>query len=120
MKTHIITIIITAICILISSQGCTTSRMGSKEISVRLSNEGRIYVGDRYTGLKKLVKQLKANGARKEDRIVINIPNHTSPNALKGIGRELASNGYSHILFKQEHKPSVKKGRSPLMKHRCK
>ncbi len=141
MKTHI-TPFIVATFILVSLQGCTSGRTSNKnlrtkerrdsankssahkrtithkkEVSVKLSNEGRIYVGNRYTGLKKMVKQLKANGAKKEDRIVINIPKNTSPNALKSIGRELASNGYGHILFKQEHKPSAEIGLDPLIKH---
>jgi len=131
MKRNIITLIISAACILYFAQGCTTSRVTSKkrsprnerrtkksvtrkEVSVRLSSEGRIYVGDRYTGLKKMVKQLKADGAKKSDRIIIYIPTHTSPESMKAIGRKLASNNYVHILFKQEQKPSVIIGSDPF------
>jgi len=132
MKKSIITFIISAACILYLTQGCTTTRVTSrkrspknermtkksvtrKEVSVRLSSEGRIYVGDKYTGLKKLVKQLKADGAKKSDRIIIHIPKHTSPEAMKSIGRKLASNNYVHILFKQEKKTSVIIGSDPFV-----
>ena len=117
MKTHLIIFIVSIACILEFTQGCTTGQVGGKEVSVRLSNEGRIYVGERYTGLKKMVKQLKADGTKKEDRIVIYIPPHTSQKAMTSIGRELASNGYPHILFKQEQRPSITIGHPPLKKY---
>ncbi len=134
MKTKTTILIIITACIFMIFQGCTTSTITRKksspknerktkksvtrkEVSVRLASDGRIYVGDRYTGLKKMTKQLKADGAKKTDRIIIYIPRHTSPKAMKSIGRELASNGYAHILFKQEQKPTVIIGHDPLIKH---
>ena len=85
--------------------------------TVKLTQRGRIYVGDKYTGLKKMVKQIKANGVKKDQRIVVQIPRNTSQNALKAIGRELASNGYVHVLFKQELLSSTDVGPDPLIKH---
>lgn len=64
-----------------------------------------------------MVKQLKADGVKTKDRIIIKIPPHTSPNALKSIGRELASNGYGYVHFRQELKPSAKTGADPAIKH---
>jgi hypothetical protein len=82
-----------------------------------MHKQGRIFVGDKYTGLKKMIKQMKADGIEKGDYITIQIPNNTSKNALTAIGRELASNGYSHILFKHELKPMAEVGPDPLIKH---
>lgn len=132
MKKNITTLIILAACVLHLTQGCTTTTVTTrkrsprterktkksvtrKEVSIRLSSEGRIYVGDKYTGLKKMVKQLKADGAKKSDRIIIHIPKHTSPESIKAIGRKLASNDYVHILFKQEQKASVIMGSDPFI-----
>jgi biopolymer transport protein ExbD len=102
--------------LVITVTGCTTVKV-EKGPTIRMTQQGRIYVGDKYTGLKKMIKQLKSDGIKTSDYITIQIPNNTSKNALTAIGRELASNGYSHILFKHEVKPVSKVGPDPLIKH---
>jgi len=126
MKTDITIFIFAVASSLMLFQGCATTSGEGKDVSVRLSNkgevsvisvfsvrlspQGQIYVGDRYTGLKKMVKQLKADGAKPDDRIVIIIPARTSPKALKAIGRELATNGYGYTHFEHEKKSAIVKG----------
>jgi len=102
--------------LIITVTGCTTVKVEAGP-TIRMTKEGRIYVGDEYTGLKKMIKQLKSDGIKKDNLVTIQIPKNTSQNALKAIGRELASNGYTHILFKHELKPMSVVGSDPLIKH---
>jgi len=87
------------------------------EPTVRLSNEGRIYVGKRYTGLAKLAGELKAKGIKPETRIVIEVPHNTSPDALAAIAKELMRNGYRRYVFNKPRTTTAEKGYDPLIKH---
>lgn len=125
MKKQIILTFIASACSLMVFQGCTSSNVNAGEIglrhtlkgkvttikvyNVRLSPQGRIYVGDKYTGLKKMVKQLKTEGANTNDRIAISIPANTSQKALTAIGRELATNGFGYIHFEQKNESATVK-----------
>jgi len=118
MKKFKIISLFVVIAVFVSAAGCSTVRVVKEaEPTIHMTKQGRIYVGDEYTGLKKMVKTLKSTGIKKDDRITIEIPKNTSENALKAIGRELASNGYVHILFKQKLEPFVEVGPDPLIKH---
>jgi actin-like ATPase involved in cell morphogenesis len=123
--------------------GCVTVSVTDDKPAVTLTNKGRIYVGDKYAGLKNMVRELKSAGyekayakAKKREveacknrknsdskhcetkyRIVVQIPRNTSQNALKAISRELASAGYDHILFKQERTAIAQVGPDPLIQH---
>jgi biopolymer transport protein ExbD len=118
MKSLRIISLFVVIAVFVSVTGCSSVRV-VKEAgpTIHMTKKGRIYVGDEYTGLKKMVKTLKSKGIKKDDRITIEIPENTSKNALKAIGRELASNGYVHILFKHKVEPFAEVGPDPLIKH---
>jgi len=87
------------------------------EPTVRLSTEGRVYVGKRYTGLAKLGSELKAKGIKPDTRIVVEIPHNTSPDALAAIAKELMRNGYRRYVFNKPRKAVAEKGYDPLIKH---
>jgi hypothetical protein len=108
----------TGLLILTLSHGATAQVLGDVEAQVRLSQDGRIYVGDTYTGLAKLSAQLKKNGFKTQEQITIEIPQNTSPNALSAIGQELASNGFRRFIFSKPRKTVVEKGVDPLLKDR--
>jgi len=82
--------------------------------TVVMDSGGHIYVGGKYTGLKKMVKQLKREGYGKDYKIIIQIPQNTSQNALRAIGRELVSNGYPRFFFRHERKAKVLLGPDPM------
>jgi hypothetical protein len=110
-----ITVVLVVIGFVFSS-GCRTVSVDTGP-TVVMNNQGRIFVKGKYTGLKKMVKQLKEEGFPKKSTITVQIPENTSQNALKAISRELASNGYTHFLFMHARKPSVQLGPDPLVKH---
>ncbi len=85
--------------------------------TVKLSNEGRIYVGKKYTGLTKLVTELKSRGIKPNTRIVIEIPHNTSPDAIEAIAKELLRHGYRRYVFNKPVKAVAEKGLDPLIKH---
>ncbi len=96
--------------------GCVSAQASRiDEFDVRLTPDGRIYVGDTYTGLAKLAAQLKANGVKRETQITIQIPHNTSPDAISSIGRELASSGYRRFVFSKPRRAVVEKGADPLL-----
>jgi hypothetical protein len=118
MKFYYSSLVVAVFSVFVFVSGCSTVRVVKEvEPTIHMTKQGRIYVGDEYTGLKKMVKTLKSKGIKKDDRITIEIPKNTSENALKAIGRELASNGYVHILFKHKIEPFVEVGPDPLIKH---
>ena len=104
--------------ILTLCHGASAQILGDVEAQVRLSQDGRIYVGDTYTGLAKLSAQLKKNGFKTQEQITIEIPQNTSPNALSAIGQELASHGFRRFVFSKPRKTVVEKGVDPLLKDR--
>lgn len=104
--------------LIVSFFGCaSTPASGTSETHVRLTDDGRIYVGNTYTGLSKLVSQLKRDGIEQQTRIMIEIPNNTAPSALSAIGRELASNGYRRFVFSKPRKAVAKKSVDPILKN---
>jgi hypothetical protein len=117
MKTKLSILFIAAACILLPSLGCATLGGSSSEPTVRLSNDGRIYVGQTYTGLTKLVSRLKADGIKSSERIIIEIPQNTSNNAISAISRELSSKGYRRFVFNKPLAATAQKGLDPLIKH---
>ena len=117
MKVILSSLFVVASCILLPSMGCATIGGGSAEPTVRLSNDGRIYVGKTYTGLTRLVSHLKANKVKPGERISIEIPHNTSQNAISAIGRELSSKGYRRFAFNKPLKASSQKGLDPLIRH---
>lgn len=102
---------------LLPLQGCTSLDGSDREPTIRLSSSGRIYVEKKYTGLKRLVAQLKADGIKPSQRIVISVPRNTSPKAMQAISRKLLSNGYRRFIFQKPRKATAKKGADPLLKH---
>ncbi len=98
--------------------GCASPRAATaNDAQVRLTDDGRIYVGKTYTGLTKLTAQLKALGVKSETRIKVEIPHNTSSNAIIAIGRELASSGYPRFVFSKPRRASAEKGADPLLLH---
>ncbi len=96
--------------------GCASPLSDSSQATVRLSKEGRIFVGDTYTGLRKMVKQLKADGVSKRTKITIEIPDNTSPKAMKSIAKTLSKGGYKRILFIKPRKVSAETGLDPILR----
>jgi len=67
--------------------------------TIRISEEGRIYVGDRETRLNRLARRLRREGYSEEDTIYVSIPEGTPRRVLVSVGRELASRGYRRVIF---------------------
>jgi biopolymer transport protein ExbD len=70
-------------------------------VTIHMSEEGRIYVGETYTGLKGLVAYLKRKKYPKSARITIEIPQNASDNAIQQIAQALATAGYFSMRFKK-------------------
>ena len=84
---------------------------------VRLSTSGRIYVGDTYTGLKKLVAMLKSKGYKPENAITVEIPNNTSQKALQTIRHELMRKGYGKVRFRKSQVIKAERGADPFLRN---
>ena len=123
------------------TQGCHTVTVRKGPVIV-MDEKGRIYVRGKHTGLKDMVKRLKAEGyepesdlkatkrgrtnhrsqpshnglGRKTYGLTIQVPQNVSKNALRAISSELASHGYTHIAFVQKLKPTVELGADPILK----
>jgi len=96
-----------------TTAGCKSMAV-ENAATVVMDSGGYIYVGGKFTGLKKMVKQLKHEGYSRDYTIIVQIPQNTSQRALSAIGRELASNGYPHFLFRHERKAKVLLGPDPM------
>lgn len=109
---------LTVLTVLLFADGCASAGgAGGGEAHVRLSDEGRIYVGKTYVGLSGLAAQLKNDGVKLQTRIMVEIPQNTSPDAMSAIGRALASNGYRRFMFSKPQKTVAEKGLDPLLKN---
>jgi len=98
--------------------GCASAGgSGGADIHVRLNQDGRIYVGETYTGLPGMAAQLRKDGVKAQTMIMVEIPQNTSPDAMSAIGRELASNGYRLFIFSKPRKAVAEKGVDPLLKN---
>ena len=117
MKTNRIILLLAVACMALPCQNSITLWGKTTTPTVRLSNEGRIYVGKKYTGLTKLVTELKSRGIKPNTRIVIEIPHNTSPDAIAAISRELIRHGYRRYVFNKPVKAVAEKGLDPLIKH---
>ncbi len=108
---------VTVACVLLPCQN-SIALWGKKATpTVKLSPEGRIYVGKKYTGLTKLASELKSKGIKTNVRIIIEIPHNASPDAIAAISRELVKHGYHRYLFNKPVKASAERGLDPLIKH---
>jgi len=67
--------------------------------TIRITEEGRIYVGERETRLNRLARNLRREGYAPEDTIYVSIPERTPRRVLVDVGRELASRGYRRVIF---------------------
>ena len=67
--------------------------------TVRISEEGRIFVGDRETRLNQLGRRLRREGYAQTDTIYVSIPDETPRRVLVAVGRELASQGFRRVIF---------------------
>ncbi len=65
----------------------------------RISEEGRIYVGDRETRLNQLARRLRREGISPKDTIYVSIPYDIPQRVLVSVSRELASHGYRRVIF---------------------
>ena len=117
MKTNRIILLLAVACMALPCQNSMALWGKTTTPTVRLSNEGRIYVGKKYTGLTKLVTELKSRGIKPNTRIVIEIPHNTSPDAIAAISRELIRHGYRRYVFNKPVKAVAEKGLDPLIKH---
>lgn len=116
MKTRILRSSI-LLALMVSFSGCASAQVLSPaDAHVRLSGNGRLYVGKVETPVKKLAAQLKKNGIGPRMQITVEIPPNTPPQALTVISRELASSGYRRILFCKPRKATAEKGEDPLLK----
>jgi hypothetical protein len=112
---HAILTIAAAACLLVPIQGLA---LGSSQKSiVRLSDSGRIYVGETYTGLKKLVAMLKSKGYKPEHAITVEIPKNTSQKALKAIRHELMRKGYGKVRFRKPQVIKAERGPDPFLRN---
>ncbi len=117
MKKGLFILFLAASALLLPTFGCATLDDNSSTAAVRLAEDGRIYVGKTYTGLTKLVAKLQSDGIKPSVRIIVEIPQNTSPNAINAISRELVSNGYRRILFNKPRRATAQKGVDPLTGH---
>jgi biopolymer transport protein ExbD len=117
MKTRLYILLFVIAAAILPTLGCATAGRNTGSATVTLSNDGRIHVGTTYTGLRKLVAQLKANGITPATRITVEIPQNTSPNAIAAITRELSNNGYRRLIFSKPRRAISVKGSDPLTKH---
>ncbi len=116
MNKHVLTGSI-ILALTISFSGCASAQLlKPAEAHVRLSENGRLYVGDTETPVKKLATQLKKDGIDLKAQVTIEIPPNTPAAALTVISRELASSGYRRILFSKPRKATAEKGEDPLLK----
>ena len=117
MKTTHIILLLAIACAALPCQNSMAFWGKKTTPTVRLSNEGRIYVGKKYTGLTKLIPELKAQKIKPDTRIMIEVPHNTSPNTLAAISRELLKHGYRRYVFNKPVKAVAEKGLDPLIKH---
>ncbi len=103
--------------LMVSLGGCASAQvLNPADAHVRLSTNGRLYIGQVETPVKQLAAQLKKEGIGPKTQITIEIPPNTPPQALTVISRELASSGYRRILFSKPRKATAEKGEDPLLK----
>ena len=67
--------------------------------TIRISAEGRIYVGDQETPLNRLVRRLRRECYSQSDTIYVAIPSETPQRVLVAVSRELASHGFRRVMF---------------------
>lgn len=67
--------------------------------TIRISEQGRIYIGERETNLNQLGRRLKRDGYKPNDTIYVSIPDETPRRVLVAVGRELASQGFRRVIF---------------------
>lgn len=94
----------------------TVEAAAPRRMDVRLSKEGRIFVEDEYTGIKGMVKAIKKRKADRRTTIYIEIPENTSPAAMKQITSALASESFGRIIFTKPRKfllEETQKGSGP-------
>ncbi len=117
MKTRLLILLLVTCGTLLPCQNVEAFWRKKQTPIVRLSDEGRIYVGKKYTGLTKLASELKSQKIKTSARITIEIPHNTSPDAITAISRELIRHGYRRYLFNKPVKATAEKGLDPLIKH---
>ena len=117
MKTTRIIYLLAVACMVLPCQESQALWGKKTPPTVTLSDDGRIYVGKKYTGLTKLVAELKTKGIKPDTRIIIEIPENTSPNAITSISRELIKHGYRRYVFNKPVKAVAERGLDPLIKH---
>jgi biopolymer transport protein ExbD len=116
MNKHVLTGSI-LLALTISFSGCASAQvLKPADAQVRLSENGRLYVGDTETPVKKLAAQLKKDDIDPKTQITIEIPTNATPQTLTAISSELASSGYRRILFSKPRKATAEKGEDPLLK----
>ncbi len=97
--------------------GCATAQMLSGgESHVRVTETGKIYVGEKEVKLSALAAELKKEKIKPQTQVTVEIPHNTPANALSAIGKELASNGYRRFIFTKPRKAVADKGIDPLLK----
>jgi biopolymer transport protein ExbD len=77
----------------------TTKKQKSPQVTIRMNEQGQIYVGDTKTGLKGLVRHLKRKGYPTSTHVTIEIPQNASSDAMKKIGQTLAAGQYFSMHF---------------------
>jgi biopolymer transport protein ExbD len=67
--------------------------------TVRITEQGKIFVGDRETPLQQLARRLRREGVAQSDTVYISIPEETPNRVLVDVSRELATRGYRRVIF---------------------
>ena len=67
--------------------------------TIRISEAGRIYVGEHETRLNQLARRLRREGVSQEDTIYVSIQDETPRGVLVAVSRELATRGYRRVIF---------------------
>lgn len=78
--------------------------------TIRITPQGKIYIDKEEVSLRKMARQLRKSGIKKEDTIYVSIPTRTPQKALVAVSRELASNGYRRVIFTKPPKAIAQKG----------
>lgn len=67
--------------------------------TIRITTKGEIFVGERQTNLKRMAKELRKQGIKRDETIRVTVPPNVPKRALVAISRELVSKGYTKVLF---------------------
>jgi len=89
-----------AMACLVGCQGCgTTAAQGGRTVRISVLDGGKIAVNGRVFTRDRLIKKVKAAGARPTTAIEVSIPTGAPQTIMVDITRDLRKAGFTKILF---------------------